>query len=169
MEFVKLDIQDKDMLMNLFPLYQNYEAEISKEELEDIFPPNEHEANFAYFKEYFGQGYTTYICVINGEFRGFVCFHAVSDATPGYADGYEGWGHLAEIYTDKQMRRLGLGKVMIEMAERELGKLGIKGIYLMDICDNYSFWKHMGYIDTGKIEPKEEGRIYEKHFTTLQG
>ena len=162
MEFIELDMQDETMLAALLPLYQTYEAEISKAELEDIFPADELEANFAYFKEYF-EGKTTYMCVINSEYKGFVSFHPVCEEMPGYADGYEGWGHLSEIYTDKQLRRHGLGKVMVDKAEEELKKHDIKGIYLTDIAANDFFWKSLNYIDTGRIEPNEGGRIYEKH------
>ena len=162
MEFIELDMRDEAMMNALLPLYQIYEAEISKEELEDIFPPDAFDENFEYFKEYF-EGKTTYICSINGEYKGFVSFHLVSEKMPGYADGYEGWGHMSEIYADKQLRRHGLGKVMVNKAEEELKKHGIKGIYLTDIADNSHFWKALNYIDTGKIEPDEGGRIYEKH------
>jgi len=61
MDFIKLNLQDEDMLMALLPLYQNYEAEISKEKLEDIFSPDELQENFEYFKDY-SEGYTTYKC-----------------------------------------------------------------------------------------------------------
>jgi len=162
MKLIELNLQDKVMMMTLLPVYQNYEAEISNEKLEDIFPPDEFQENFEYFKDYFSRGYTTYICVINDEFNGFVSFHKVSASAPGYAKGYDGWGHIAEIYADKQSRRLGLGKTMVIKAEEELRKLDIKGIYLTDISGNDDFWKSMGYTDTGKIEPEEGGHIYEK-------
>jgi len=163
MEFIELDLEDEAMLIALLPHYQNYEAEISDEAVEDIFPPDDHEENFEYFMEYFGRGYTTYLCMLDAEFKGFVCFHKVSEAAPGYAEGYEGWGHLAEIYTDKQSRGLGLGKTMAKKAEDELKMLNVNSIYLTDISDNGGFWKSLGYMDTGKIEPEEGGRIYEKH------
>ena len=70
---------------------------------------------------------------------------------------------MSEIYADKQFRRHGLGKVMVNKAEEELAKHNIKGIYLTDIANNDSFWQSLNYIDTGKIEPNEGGRIYEKH------
>lgn len=163
MQFTKLNLQDETMLMALLPFYQAYEAEISNEVLEDIFPPNEVDENFRYFKDYFGRGYITYICTIDDEFRGFICFHKVGKNASGYADGYDGWGHMAEIYVDKQSRELGLGKIMVKKAEEELEKLGTKNIYLTDIADNNAFWISLGYINTGKIEPKEGGKIYEKH------
>ncbi|MCL2216432.1 MAG: GNAT family N-acetyltransferase [Defluviitaleaceae bacterium] len=161
-EFIKLDMQSEAMMMALFPLYQSYESEISKEELEDIFPTDAFEENFEYFKAYF-EGKPTYICVMGGEYRGFVSFHLDSEETPGYADEYTGWGHLSDIYVDKKSRGLGLGKVMANKAEEGLKKLNISGIYLTDIADNGLFWKFLGYADTGKIEPNEGGRIYEKH------
>ena len=163
MEFIELNLQDEAMQMALLPIYQNYEAEISEEKLEDIFPPDEFEENFEYFMEYFGRGITTYICMTNDEIVGFISFHVDCEDVPGYAAGYEGWGHIAEIYTCKQSRGLGLGKAMVKMAEEELRKLDIKSIYLTDFSGNPAFWKSLGYVDTGKIEPEEGGRIYEKH------
>jgi ribosomal protein S18 acetylase RimI-like enzyme len=162
MEFIELDMQDETMLMALLPLYQIYEAEISNEELEDIFPTGSFDENFEYFKEYF-DGKTTYICVIDGEYKGFVSFHLVRDEMPGYAEGYEGWGHMSEIYVDRQLRRHGLGEMMVNKAEEELKKHGIKGIYLTDIANNGFFWKKLNYIDTDRIEVVEGGRIYEKY------
>ena len=162
MEFIKLNMQDETMLMALLPLYQIYEAEISEEELGDIFPSDEFDENFEYFKEYF-KGKTTYICVIDGVYKGFVSFHLDCEEMPGYADGYQGWGHMSEIYVDKQLRKHGLGKMMVSKAEEELKKHDIKGIYLTDIANNGHFWGLLNYIDTGKIEPNEGGRIYEKY------
>ena len=162
MEFIEFDMQDETMLMALLPLYQTYEAEISKEELEDIFPTDAFDENFEHFKGYF-KGKTTYICVIDGAYKGFVTFHLDCEGIPGHVDGYKGWGHMSEIYADKQLRRHGLGKVMVNKAEEELKKHDIKGIYLNDIISNPFFWKSLNYIDTGKIEPNEGGRIYEKH------
>jgi len=162
MELIEFDMKDETMLMALLPLYQTYEAEISKEELEDIFPPDEFDKNFEYFKEYF-EGKATYICVMDGEYKGFVTFHLDCKERPGHAEGYEGWGHMSEIYVDKQLRKHGLGKAMIKKAEEQLKKLDIKGIYLTDVVGNPLFWKSLNYIDTGIIEPNEGGRIYEKH------
>ncbi|MCL2236584.1 MAG: GNAT family N-acetyltransferase [Defluviitaleaceae bacterium] len=162
MVFVELDMKDEAMMMKLLPLYQTYESEISEEVLEEIFPPNNFDENFSYFKRYFS-GKTTFICVADGEYGGFVTFHVDGDERRGYADGYEGWGHMSEIYTDRRLRGHGLGKAMVNKAEEELKKLGVRSIYLTDIADNDLFWKSLNYIDTGKIEPNEGGKIYEKH------
>ncbi|MCL2572934.1 MAG: hypothetical protein FWE34_00100 [Defluviitaleaceae bacterium] len=79
MELVKLNMQDEDMMMALLPLYQDYEATISEEELEDIFPPDKFQENYEHFTDHFN-GLTTYICMIDGKFKGFVGFHV--DARP---------------------------------------------------------------------------------------
>jgi len=161
MEFIEFNMQDEAMMIALLPLYQTYEAEISKEEIEDIFPADEYDKNFEYFKEYF-EGKTTFICVKDGKYKGFVTFHVDCEEVPGHADGYKGWGHMSEIYVDKHLRKHGLGKLMVNKAEEELRKLNIKGIYLNDIVGNPSFWKSLNYTDTGIIEPNEGGRIYAK-------
>ncbi|MCL2855204.1 MAG: GNAT family N-acetyltransferase [Defluviitaleaceae bacterium] len=162
MEFIKLDMQDEVMIMTLLPLYQIYEAEISEEELDEFYPANSFDELFRHFKGYFN-GKVTYICATNGKYSGFITFHLDCMETPGYADGYKGWGHISEIYMDKQSRRLGMGKTMVKKAEEELVKLGIKGIHLMNLLpQNGGFWKSLGYIDTGKVEPKEGGQIFEK-------
>jgi len=162
MELIEYNMQDQAMQMKLLPLYQVYEAEISEDELSEFYPEESFDALIEHFKEYFA-GKTTYICVIDGEYKGFVTFHLDCEETPGYADGYEGWGHLSEIYTDKQSRGLGLGKIMVKKAEEELRKLDIKGIHLMNLLlENGAFWKAMGYIDTGKIVQEEDGQVYEK-------
>jgi len=163
MELIKFDMQDETMRMTLLPIYQVYEAEISEEELDEFYPENSLEELLEHFKEYF-EGKTTYICVIDGMYKGFITFHLDCEQTPGYAEGYEGWGHMSEIYTDKQSRGLGLGKAMVKKAEDELNKLNIIGIHLMNLLpENKGFWKSLGYIDTGKVEPEEGGQIFEKH------
>ena len=162
MAFVKLNLQDDAMLMKLLPLYQQYEAEISGEPIADIFPPDEAEENAAYFMAYFGRGITTYVHVVDSEIQGFVGFNIDCEAVPGYADGYHGWGHIAEIYIHMPWRRAGLGRAMVDRAEAELKQLGAEGIYLTDISGNGCFWESLGYVDTGKIEPSEGGRIFEK-------
>jgi len=162
MNFVTLDLQNEKMLMTLLPVYQTYEAEISKEILTDIFPPDRFEENYAYFLDYFSEGYTTYIYETDGAYQGFVCCHLDCEYTPGYAEGYHGWGHIAEIYVYKKSRKTGLGKILVKKAEDELKKLGITKIYLTDISDNGGFWESQGYTNTGKIEPNEGGKIFEK-------
>ena len=165
MKLIKFDMQDETMRMALLPMYQVYEAEISEDEdaLNEFYPKNSPEELLEHFEGYFG-GKTTYICVIDGMYKGFVTFHLDCEETPGYADGYRGWGHMSEIYTAKQSRGLGLGKVMVKKAEEELGKLDIIGIHLMNLLtESKGFWKSLGYTDTGKVEPKEGGQIFEKH------
>lgn len=166
MEYIKLDLKNNEIMHKLYPLYINYETEISKALVEEIFDPKKEEENYMYFKSYFSRGITTYICVIKGDFKGFISFHVDSKEIPGYADGYHGNGHLAEIYVKKDMRGLGLGKQMVKKAEEELLKLSMKKVYLTDLSGNDRFWKSMNYIDTGKIEIKEGGRIYEKILST---
>jgi len=163
MKFVELNLRYEAMTTALLPLYQSYEAEISEEDVEEIFPASEFEENFEYFMGYFGRGITTHLCIVDDELVGFVSFHKVCEKIPSYADGYEGWGHIAEIYTSEKARGLGLGKAMITKAEEELKKLGVNAIHLTDIADNGDFWKSLGFKDSGKIEPNEGGRIYEKH------
>jgi len=36
--------------------------------------------------------YITYVYETNDEIKGFVSFHIQSQDSPGYADGYDGWG-----------------------------------------------------------------------------
>jgi len=163
MELIKFDMQNETMAMALLPLYQAYEAEISEDELDEFYPEDTFDDLVEYFQEYF-EGLTTFISVIDGEYRGFVAFHLDTDEMPGYADGYRGWGHLSEIYMDKKSRGLGLGKMLVDKAEEELKKLGVAAIYLMNLLpSNSGFWTASGYTDTGKIVPEEDGRIFEKH------
>jgi len=162
MELIEFNMQDETMLMTLLPLYQIYEAEISEEELDEFYPADSFDELFEHFKEYF-KGKTTYICIADGKYKGFVTFHLDCEEMPGYASGYKGWGHISEICTEKHFRGLGLGKAMVKKAEEELKKLDIKGIYLMNMLqENSSFWGSLGYIDTGIIVPEEGGRIFVK-------
>ena len=164
MKLIEFDMQDEAMRTAMLPLYQTYEAEISEEDVLDehqFYPMDSLEELLEHFEEYF-EGKTTFICVIDGKYRGFVTFHVDSKKTPGYGRGYKGWGHLSEIYTDKQSRRLGLGRAMVKKAEEELMKLGVKDIYLMNLLTgNEAFWKSLGYTYTGKKVPEEDGLIFE--------
>ncbi|MCL2407113.1 MAG: GNAT family N-acetyltransferase [Defluviitaleaceae bacterium] len=162
MDLIKLDLQNDIMIKALLPLYQTYEAEISEEELLELFPPDTPLNDMLAEMHGYFEGKPVYICVVDGAYKGFVSYHMDTKDTPGFADGYEGWGHLSDIFIDKDSRKQGMGKMLVEKAEEGLGKLGIKGIYLTDIVGNDKFWVSLGYVDTGKIEPDEGGRIYEK-------
>ena len=162
MDLIKLDINNKAMCMKLLPIYQIYEAEISEDELDEFYPKDSFDALFEHFKQYFDKK-TTIICEIEGVYQGFVTFHVVCEKIPAYAKGYEGWGHISEIFISQDARGLGLGKLMVEKAEKELNKLNVKGIHLMNLLpENKGFWESLGYKFTGKIEPNEGGHVFEK-------
>ena len=156
------------MMNRLLPIYQKYESEISQENIIDIFPPDEFEENFEYFTEYFSWGITL-IMEVDKKYAGFVSYHLVSDCEPGYSSLYLNknpkWGHIKEIYVEKDLRYQQLGKKMVEKAEKELQNLNACGAYLVDVSSYPKFWNSMGYVDTGKIV-KEEGnaKIFEKLF-----
>ena len=166
MELIKFDMQNETMAMALLPLYQAYEAEISGDELDDFdefYPYDSFDELYEVFHGYL-DGKMVYICVIDGEYRGFVAFHVDTDEIPGFADGYRGWGHLSDLYMCKQSRGRGLGKMLVDKAEEGLKKLGVKAIHTMNMLPaNIGFWKAVGYTDTGKIEPEEGGQIVEKY------
>ena len=166
MELIKFDLENETMAMALLPLYQAYEAEISEDDLDDFgefYPEDSFDDLYEVFQGYL-EGKTTYICVIDGEYRGFVAFHVDTDEIPGFADGYRGWGHLSDLYTCKQSRGLGMGKMLVGKADEELKKLGITAIHTMNMLPaNFGFWMAVGYTDTGKIEPEEGGWIVEKY------
>lgn len=164
-EFINLDLNDKKMMDKLAPIYMAYEAEISKEPIEDIFPPDTPDENYNEAVEYFSRGLDTQIALQNGEIAGFVCFHIVTDDMPGYIKNTNGWGHLSEIYVTPKHRKSGLGKLLADIAEKHLQPLNIPGIILTDIADNGTFWQKMGYHYTGEIEPNEGGKIYKKLFS----
>ena len=163
MPLIKFNIQDEEMQLKMLPLYQVYESEISEDELDEFYPCDSYEELYAYFIKYFTNK-TTYIYEENDKYKGFVTYHVDCDEVPGYADGYDGWGTISEMYTEKQFRGLGLGKIMIEHAENELTAQGVNRIYLMNcLPENAGFWTALGYIDTGKIVPEEDGLIFEKY------
>ena len=163
MNFIKLNTEDQKMMDMLYSHYQAYEAEITSSEIEEIFPYHLENENYLYFENYFKRGITTYLYFENNKILGFVGYHIDSKKVKGYAEGYDGWGHLAEIYTIKECRGRDIGKVMVKKVEDELIYLGVTSIYLTDLSDHPSFWKSLEYIDTLKIEPNEGGRIFEKY------
>ncbi len=165
MNFIELNTEDQKIMDMLYPHYQAYEAEISSSEIEEIFPHHLGDENYLYFENYFKRGITTYLYLENNEILGFVGYHIDSEKVKGYAEGYNGWGHLAEIYTKKEYRGRGIGKMMVKKVEHELISQGITSVYLTDLSGNPSFWKSLEYKDTLKIEPNEGGRIFEKLLT----
>lgn len=52
---------------------------------------------------------------------------------------------------------------MVKIVEEELKRLNIYQLYLTDLSHNITFWKSLDYIDTGKIEPNEGGKIFLKY------
>lgn len=163
LKFIELDLNDQEMMDKLYPVYQRYEMEISSSTKEEIFPEKLAKENVKYFKAYFGRGIKTYLCIINETITGFVSYHIDSEQVPGYAQGYHGWGHLAEIYLEKEYRSRGIGRQMVKIVEEELKRLNIYQLYLTDLSHNITFWKSLDYIDTGKIEPNEGGKIFLKY------
>lgn len=93
---------------------------------------------------------------------GFISYNIDSDDVPGYANGYKDFGHIAEIYIDKIYRNKGYAKKLVQSVELIFEKSKINDIYLVDINQNENLWKSLNYINTGIIEPEENGIIFTK-------
>ena len=69
-----------------------------------------------------------------------------------------GFGTILEIGVTPSMRRMGLGKMLVEYAERALGR---GRCYVCAYGPAERFWQKCGYVATGEIA--QNGlRIYEK-------
>lgn len=159
---IKLNLEDNRMMEKLYTLYLEYEAEISNASINEIFDQTKPIENYQYFQTYFSRGINTYILCEENSYVGFVSGHIDSSANEGYAKGYHGYGHLAEIYIDKEYRGKSYGKKLVLMIESLFIKTGIHQVYLCDIVGNHDFWLRLGYVDTKVDEPTEGGRIFVK-------
>ena len=63
--------------------------------------------------------------------------------------GFDGWrGHLYRLAVHPQWRRRGLGRAMVEAAERSLTRRGVRRINALVVEDDpvaVAFWKAVGY------------------------
>lgn|SRR5690554_6332609 len=162
MKIVNLDLNNTKQLNKLMPLYFNYESELTKLKIEEIFDQEKPEENELYFINYFSRGINTLLLIDEDDILGFISYNIDSDDVPGYANGYKGFGHIAEIYIDNIYRNKGYAKKLVQSVELIFEKSKINDMYLVDINQNENLWKSLNYINTGIIEPEENGIIFTK-------
>jgi GNAT superfamily N-acetyltransferase len=75
-----------------------------------------------------------------------------------------GYGTVMEFYIKPEFRRKGLGKEFINHIENVLRNDGAKYMYICpDPVTGEQFWKAMGFVDSGKIDPDNKLPIYTKN------
>ena len=103
-----------------------------------------------------------FIYTINNAIIGFIAFHIDSEESPGYAEGFKGYGHVSDAYIVDQFRGKGFATTMLQEAEETFDALGIKNLYLMSMADSGAFWSSKGYIKTDIYIENEDGWIHTK-------
>ncbi|MCL2063069.1 MAG: GNAT family N-acetyltransferase [Candidatus Cloacimonetes bacterium] len=73
----------------------------------------------------------------------------------------EDWGFIREVYIVNELRKKGIGKKLVNHAERELLNLSVENIYIT-ADDNKDFWIRLGYKETGEICQRNGGFIFIK-------
>lgn len=162
MKYLKLNTNDIKMMDKLMPLYFNYESDITNLKIEEMFDVNKRLENKLYFENYFKRGIDTIILESEDKYIGFISFHVESELIPGYAEVFNNYGHLAEIYVINTYGNKGIAAKLVNYFEEVMRKDNINKVYLVDIVHNNKFWEKLNYINTGKIEPNEGGEIYIK-------
>ena len=71
-------------------------------------------------------------------------------------------GHIVTIDVDREMRRQGVGRILLEAVEKRLKKEGAALLTLEVAEDNtaaQSFYHRLGFADTGRIPDYYAGRL----------
>jgi len=75
-----------------------------------------------------------------------------------------GYGTVMEFYIKPGFRKKGLGKEFLNHIEDVLRNDGAKYIYICpDSVTGKPFWKAMGFVDSGKVDPDNKLPIYTKN------
>lgn len=73
------------------------------------------------------------------------------------------YGYIMEFYVIPEYRRKGYGRAIFIHEEALYASHGIKRMYLnADAITGLPFWKAIGFIGTGEIQPHNNMEIYEK-------
>ena len=81
-----------------------------------------------------------------------------------------GYGTVMEFYIKPEFRRKGFGKIFLNHIESVLRNDGARNMYICpDLVTGKPFWKTMGFVDTGKIDPDSKLPIYTKDIAFTQG
>ncbi|WMM26799.1 GNAT family N-acetyltransferase [Tissierella sp. MB52-C2] len=73
----------------------------------------------------------------------------------------EGFGFIREIYIEKELRKQGLGKLLVAHAEQSLKDKNVEEVYLTS-DNNAAFWNQCGYTLTHETGYRNEDPIYIK-------
>lgn len=74
----------------------------------------------------------------------------------------QGWGLIRETYVVPSQRGRGFAKALVAHAEAAMTEAGATKFYLTT-DDTFDFWQAVGYIDSGEVEPANNGKIYTKY------
>ncbi|BCJ98713.1 GNAT family N-acetyltransferase [Anaerocolumna chitinilytica] len=96
---------------------------------------------------------------VNGELVGFISYQVDSQKSDWCER--EGWGFIREMYISHNMRRKGLGSILVDHAEMMLYDKGTKHIYLTS-DEAGEFWRSCGYTETKSLSTINHDPIYEK-------
>jgi len=81
-----------------------------------------------------------------------------------------GYGTVMEFYIKPDFRRKGFGKVFLDHIENVLRNDGARNMYICpDSVTGKPFWKAMGFVDTGEIDPDNKLPIYTKDIVCSMG
>jgi ribosomal protein S18 acetylase RimI-like enzyme len=84
-----------------------------------------------------------------GRSLGFVHMKIDKDERPG-------WGFILEFYIVPDKRRQGLGSKLFTLARKILQNRGVQNIWLLASPPSDSFWRSLGFQETGEIEDSQK-------------
>lgn len=96
---------------------------------------------------------------INNKSIGFIIYQIDSPESDWCQK--EGFGFIREVYIDKELRKQGLGKLLVAHVEQALKDKNIEQIYLTS-GDSGLFWSQCGYKTTYETGYRNEDPIYIK-------
>ena len=86
------------------------------------------------------------------QYLGFVHVKIDKDERPG-------WGFILEFYVVPDNRRLGWGRTLLRLVTEILQDRGAKHIWLLASAPSDSFWRSLGFRETGEIQDSQKVMI----------
>jgi ribosomal protein S18 acetylase RimI-like enzyme len=94
-----------------------------------------------------------------GRSLGFVHMKIDKDQRPG-------WGFILEFYIVPDKRRLGWGSKLFIFVQKILQDHGAKDIWLLASPPSDSFWRSIGFQETGEMEDSQKVMVLSMHATS---
>jgi GNAT superfamily N-acetyltransferase len=166
LEYVQIQKDNERHFLETAKMWMPYVQEITSHDISDPYGNTENELINNLKRRIGIQGKRPdmhfEIAYLNEEPMGMAMFAVDLGTIYGLIEA--GYGTVMEFYIKPEFRRQGFGTEFLNHIEDVLRKDGAKSMYLNpDPVTGNPFWKAMGFVDSGKIDPDNRFPIYTKN------